>query len=50
VNVNPGEKEGQCAIENYQYVRQLNVSGNEFATIDKARKMEYLYELNASDN
>ena len=48
--MNPGDNEGECAIEGYQFVRILNVSGNEFATIDKLRKLEYLYELNASDN
>lgn len=29
VNVNPGDAEGQCAIEAYQFVRILNISGNE---------------------
>jgi hypothetical protein len=37
-------------IENYQYVRVMNLSGNEFKTIDKLRKLEFLYELDASDN
>ena len=50
VNVNPGDKEGNCSIENYQYVRILNIAGNEFKNIDKLRKLEYLYELDASDN
>lgn len=28
----------------------MNLSGNEFKTIDKLSKLEYLYELNVSDN
>lgn len=50
MDVNPGEKEGQCPIENFQFIRILNISGNEFRTIDRLRKLEFLYELNASDN
>jgi len=37
-------------IENYQFVRIMNLAGNEFKTIDKLRKLEYLYELDVSDN
>lgn len=50
VNENPGEGEAECPIEAYQYLRLLNISGNELQTIDRLRKLEYLYELNASDN
>lgn len=50
MDVNEGDTLGQCAIENYQFVRILNITGNELIEIDKLRKLEYLYELNASEN
>ena len=46
--MNKGEKYGQCPLEEYKYIRVLNLGKNAFTNIDKIISLKFLYELNAA--
>ena len=45
VDVNKGENEGKCYLEQYQYLRVLKISSNAFTNIDQVKCLPYLLEL-----
>lgn len=48
--MNPGPKQGVCALEKYQYLRVLNLNKNAYLNIDKVKALPYIYELYAAGN
>ncbi len=50
MNVNPGDMNGECPLEKFQYIRVINFNKNAFESIDKILALPYLYDLNATHN
>ena len=50
VDVNKGDNEGKCYLDQYQYLRVLKISANAFTNIDQVKNLPYLLELQAKTN
>ena len=50
IDVNEGENKGKCLLENYQFLRFVNLNNNKLKNIDKVKNLQYLYELHAKTN